>query len=108
MQTVHINDFFENTFGRNDFEEIDDNHFSLNRTIDYILKYMEKTGERVNYSRQIPTELMTAVKDSNVASDFIDYCYKMVLFDDVIDTDFDIIHKGSFDVLAKVPFNLRN
>lgn len=108
MQTAHVNDFFEKTFGRNDFEPIDDNAFSIKRSIDYILKYMEKTGENVVYNRHIATEIMTAVHDSNVAANLVDYVYKMVLFDDVIIEEFDVLDKGTNNILAHLPFYQRN
>ncbi len=94
MQVRHINTFFEQTFGRNDFEPLDDNNFSLNRTIDYILKYMEKDGERVIYSRGIPTELEAQIGTQDIASEFVDFVYKMVLFDDVFDDGADKLHKS--------------
>ena len=107
MQTRHVNDFFEKTFGRNDFEPLDDDKFSLQRTVDYILKYMEKTGERVFYSRHIPTEIMMAITDEDVSAEFIDYVCKMVLYDDVVDIGMDVLNKGRGNPLAKTLFKLR-
>jgi guanyl-specific ribonuclease Sa len=48
MQTTFQNSYFTERFGRNDFEPIDT--VDLASTASYLLKYIEKSGERIVYS----------------------------------------------------------
>lgn len=84
MQITHSNSFFERYFGRNDFEEMTETQLRYGNTLNYILKYIEKTGERIVYSRDIPTVICKKVSDSNVITEFTDYVEKFVFFDNVI------------------------
>lgn len=86
MQTANCNTFFLNAFGRNDMTEVQANEM----TIEYILKYIEKTGERIVYSRGIASEIIKEVCREDIATEFEDYILKMVLFDDTIDFERDI------------------
>ncbi len=47
-QITHQNTYFNERFGRSDFEEIEDN-VMLGKSVAYIMKYLEKTGERIVY-----------------------------------------------------------
>ena len=88
MQTAHENSFFAETFGRNDFEELKP---AMRRDcVGYILKYLEKTGERITYSRGIPAEMYMNVDKKDVITEMRDFVLKYVLFDDVIDWETDI------------------
>ena len=49
MVTTYSNTYFEEKFGRNDFEPIDSCK-DLGGSIAYITKYIEKTGERIMYT----------------------------------------------------------
>jgi len=93
MVITHPNPFFELKFGRNDFSRIDEKELRSGRTLSYILKYIEKTDERIIYSRGIPTDFMTVLNDSDIAAEMEDFVLKMILFDDVIDYERDVIHK---------------
>ena len=44
--------FFTERFGRNDFEPLDD--YVKNDALAYIMKYIEKTGEKIVYSKGLP------------------------------------------------------
>ena len=81
MQTANCNTFFLNAFGRNDMTQVDCNAM----TIEYILKYIEKTGEKIVYSRGIASEILKEVSTKDIATEFEDFILKMVLFDDTID-----------------------
>ena len=91
MQTRVENSFFEETFGRNDFEEMDMIEMRNGHTLEYILKYIEKTGERVVYSRGIPTQVCKALPESEIVGRLEDFLTKYVLFDDSIDWERDIM-----------------
>ncbi len=90
MQITHSNTFFADSFGRNDFEELNEKELRYGGTINYLLKYISKTGERIVYSRGIPTEICRKVKDKDIATSMLDYVTKYLLFDDVIDYERDI------------------
>ncbi len=49
MQVSTQCEYFTQRFGRNDFKELDPR--LLNESIKYLLKYIEKTGERIVYSK---------------------------------------------------------
>lgn len=85
MQITHPNSFFAANFGRNDFEEIDEMLVKYGNAMKYILKYIDKTDERIFYSRGIPSEICMRIQDKDIATGMDDYCPKFILFDDVID-----------------------
>ena len=88
MQETVENSFFAEVFGRNDFQAISRADLSRDQSpLDYMLKYIEKTGERITYSRDIPTELCREVFNEDVAAEMCDFVMKYVLFDDVFDHD---------------------
>lgn len=86
MQKANCNTFFLNAFGRNDMTEVQANEM----TIEYILKYIEKTGEKIVYSRGIASEIIKQVCRDDIATEYEDFIVKMVLFDDTIDFERDI------------------
>jgi len=88
MQVTHSNDFFERRFGRNDFEDITEIDLLSGRTLDYLVKYLGKTNERITYSRGIPSEILAYVERRDIVCSYIDFVTKCVLFDDCADKDF--------------------
>ena len=90
MQITHENSFFADRFGRNDFEEISPAELKHGNAISYLLKYIEKTGEKITYSRGIPAELYTTVESSDIICTIQNFVLKYVLFDNVIDWERDI------------------
>ena len=85
MQVTHPNTFFEDKLGRNDFEVLSDAELRRGTTMQYLLKYLEKTEERIIYSRGIPTEFTKIINDNDVICELVDFVTKFVLFNDVID-----------------------
>lgn len=85
MQTAHINSFFAKRFGRNDFSALSENDLKFGHAVEYITKYLNKTNERILYSRDIPSEFAMYVYKDDIASEYHDFLMKYVLFDDVID-----------------------
>lgn len=92
MQITHPNTFFEQSFGRNDFEELTEMQLRYGNQMEYILKYIGKTGERIAYSRGIPTEIEKEIAQTDVLCEFFDFVSKFVLADSVIDWQTDIMH----------------
>lgn len=99
MQVAHINSFFAKKFGRNDFAHLDENDIKFGGTIEYITKYLHKTNEKIVYSRGIPTELHLFIKTKDIATEYLDFVVKYVLFDDCISSDG--ICKGKKDIRYK-------
>ncbi len=91
MQTIHENDFFEKVFGRNDFEELNEMELRHGQTLNYLLKYIGKTGERIVYSRGIPTVIYRKLNDDEIVTEMIDFGTKYILFDDVLTWERDIM-----------------
>ena len=89
MQTTHINSFFEKTFGRNDFEELSQLDLKSGKAINYIIKYLAKTCEKIVYSRGIPTEIKKFIAFNDIVCTMFDFVQKFIFYDDVI-TDDDI------------------
>ena len=59
--------------------------------VNYILKYMRKTGERIVYSRGIPTEISKVLPEHVFVAEIQDdYVVKYVIFDNVIKWERDI------------------
>lgn len=84
MQITHSNSFFAEKFGRNDFEELSEYELKNGSALDYLTKYISKTNERIVYSRDIPSELTLIVNNEDIATEYLDYRTKYVLFDDFI------------------------
>jgi hypothetical protein len=92
VQITHSNNFFKKNFGRNDFEELNAMELKRGQTLNYILKYIGKTGERIVYSRGIPTEICKKLTEREIATEMTDYVKKFVLFDDTIEWERDVMH----------------
>lgn len=91
MQTRHENSYFEKRFGVNDFQELSDIQVRRGNAVGYILKYIGKTGDRVVYSRDIPTEIYKELDSHDIAGEIESFVTKYLLFDDVIDWERDVL-----------------
>ena len=91
VKETFSNDFFERKFGRNDFEELNIMEMKNGSAVAYILKYLRKTGERIVYSRGIPTEISKVLPEHVFVAEIQDdYVVKYVIFDNVIKWERDI------------------
>ena len=91
VKETFSNDFFERKFGRNDFEELNIMEMKNGNAVAYILKYLRKTGERIVYSRGIPTEISKVLPEHVFVAEIEDdYVVKYVIFDNVIKWERDI------------------
>ena len=79
MQTTYQNTYFLERFGRNDFEEI--NPQNLSQSISYITKYIEKSGERIVYSKNLPTYFISDILDDDIVCTIGIEDRKLLLFD---------------------------
>ena len=91
VKTRYENSFFQEAFGVNDFQEVSEMTVKHGHAFEYILKYMEKQGERIVYSRGIATEICKKMNGRAIITAFTDYVEKFVLFDDVISWETDIM-----------------
>lgn len=80
MQTTYQNTHFSRRFGRNDFKEIDKN--DVVQSVRYLLKYIEKSGERLVYGGDLPTYFKSDVMDEDIACHTGIDDRKALLFDD--------------------------
>ncbi|MBQ2718346.1 MAG: hypothetical protein IJF75_07090 [Clostridia bacterium] len=108
MQTTFCNDFFMQNFGRNDFKELNEMEVTHGNTIEYLLKYIGKSNERIIYSRGIATEVCLNLTESEIATTMFDYVQKFILFDKIIQWDIHIMNfkprqMSMFDMFCNYP-----
>lgn len=75
------NTFFNDRFGRSDFESIDDVD-RMGEALAYLIKYIEKTGEKIVYSRGLPQFFISDIMDEDIACRIGAEDKKLLLFDD--------------------------
>ena len=88
------NIYFNEKFGRSDFEKIDDER-KMGDAIAYLLKYIEKTGEKIVYSKGLPQYFVSDVFSSDVVTRIGQEDKKLLLYD-----DFNCIDEGC--IIGKV------
>ena len=99
---THQNSYFNERFGRSDFKPLDMR--SLGGAIAYIVKYLEKTGEKIVYSKGLPQYFVSDVMDEDVVCPFGLEDKKLLLFDDFLCWDEGIlIGAVSKDVIRQMP-----
>lgn len=80
MQTTLQNSYFTERFGRNDFEPI--GTVDLASTASYLMKYIEKSGERIVCSKGVKTFFISDILDEDVVCTIGNEDRKLLLFDD--------------------------
>ncbi len=75
------NTYFNERFGRSDFEKIED-YTMLGSSVAYLMKYLEKTGEKIVYSKGLPQYFISDVMDDDVVTTVGLEDKKLLLFDD--------------------------
>lgn len=103
MQTIYQNTFFLERFGRNDFREIENNAL-VYQAVQYILKYIRKTGEKVIYSKHIQTYFVSDILESDIVCTIGQEDRKLLLFDDFLCIDEGIVMgKVSPEIISEMP-----
>lgn len=74
------NSYFRERFGRNDFESMV-SEFMLDGAVTYILKYIEKSGEKIVYSRGLPQFFISDIMEDDVICRIGEEEQKLLLFD---------------------------
>ena len=75
------NTYFNNRFGRSDFQPIGSNR-DLMQEIQYICKYLEKTEEKIVYSKGLYQYFISDIMDDDVVCTIGQEEKKLLLFDD--------------------------
>ena len=79
MQVSTQCDYFTKRFGRNDFKELDPR--LLNESIKYLMKYIEKTGEKIVYSKGLYQYFISDIMDEDIVCTIGQEDKKLLLFD---------------------------
>ena len=79
-QTILQNSYFEERFGRNDFKEL--NEHKLGESLAYLMKYIEKSGEKIVYSKGLYQYFISDIMDEDVVTTIGQEDKKLLLFDD--------------------------
>ena len=102
-QITMQNSFFLKRFGRNDFEKITDEN-RVGDALSYLMKYIEKSGEKIVYSRGLPQFFISDVMEEDVACTMGEEQEKLVLHDDFgCWVDGEYMGKVSKETIAKMP-----
>ncbi len=75
------NMYFKEKFGRNDFERIEE-PTGLGKAMRYIMKYIEKSEEKIVYSKSLPQYFISDIMDEDVICPIGMENKKLLLFDD--------------------------
>ena len=103
VQYTVQNTYFNERFGRSDFEEIYNRSF-LGQCVAYLVKYLEKTGEKLVYSKGLPQYFVSDILDDDIVCTIGADNQKLLLFDDFKCFD-DGTYMGqvSKEVIAQMP-----
>ena len=103
VQTTLQNDYFRKHFGRNDFVEILQKE-RMGESVAYIMKYIEKTGEKIMYSKGLPQYFVSDILEEDVVCPYGLEDKKLLLFDDFSCWE-DGVYVGmvSQDTIAQMP-----
>ena len=81
MQVSYQSTYFNERFGRSDFKEINEDEKRLGAALAYILKYIEKTEERIVYSKGLPQYFISDIMEEDIVCGIGIEEKKLLLFD---------------------------
>lgn len=87
MQESNQSEYFNKRFGRSDFKEIDENEKKLGNALAYLMKYIEKTGEKIVYSKGLPQYFISDILSEDIVCTIGQEDKKLLLFDDFMCLD---------------------
>lgn len=103
MQTAHQNTYFLERYGRNDFQPLGSPE-EVQHSLGYLMKYIEKSGEKLIYGGKLPTYFVSDVIDEDILAPYGIDDRKAILADDFLCmVDGEVIGKVSPEVIAKMP-----
>lgn len=103
MQTTYQNTHFLKKFGRNDFEPLGRKE-EVTQSVRYLLKYIEKSGEKLIYGGKLPTTFDSDILDDDVICGYGVDDRKLILADNfTCIADGEIMGKVSPEIIEKMP-----
>lgn len=81
MVETYTSSYFEDRFGRNDFEPIESQAYK-GMALSYIMKYIEKSGEKIVFSKGLPQYFISDIMDEDIVCTIGQEDKKLLLFDD--------------------------
>ena len=81
-QITNQNTYFNERFGRSDFDEIKDPRRKGDAPA-YLLKYIEKTGEKIVYSKGLPQFVKSDIREEDIITAMGKEDNKLLLYDDL-------------------------
>ena len=103
MQTASQNTYFLERYGRNDFQKLVLPH-EVGDSLGYLMKYIEKSGERLVYGGKLPTYFESDVLDEDIIVPYGIDDRKAVLADDFLCmVEGEIMGRVSSEVIEKMP-----
>ena len=101
MQTAHQNTYFLERYGRNDFQPLGSPE-EVQHSLGYLMKYIEKSGEKLIYGGKLPTYFVSDVIDEDILAPYGIDDRKAILADDFLCmVDGEVMGKVSPEVIAK-------
>ena len=103
MQVTNQNTHFLKHFGRNDFKELKRNE-EVYMSVRYLMKYIDKTGERLIFGGKLPTYFEADIDDIDVVCPIGNGDKKLLLFDDfTLWLDWCLVGKVSKETIKQMP-----
>ncbi|MBQ7351244.1 MAG: hypothetical protein IJW59_00030 [Clostridia bacterium] len=103
MQVAHQNTYFRDRFGRNDFKSIESKEH-VNESKNYLMKYIEKTNEKIVYSKGLPTYFVSDILEEDVICTIGQEDRKILLFDNFTCLDEGlVVGKVSKETIEQMP-----
>ena len=103
MQVAHQNTYFLERFGRNDFKSIESKEH-VKKTKNYLMKYIEKSNEKIVYSKGLPTYFVSDILEEDVICTIGQEDRKILLFDNFTCLDEGlVVGKVSKETIEQMP-----
>ena len=103
MQTAYQNTYFLERYGRNDFQALG-SPMEVQHSLGYLMKYIEKSGERLIYGGDLPTYFVSDVMDEDVICPYGIDDRKAILADNfTCISDGEIMGTVSKEIIEKMP-----
>lgn len=103
MQVTNQNTHFLKQFGRNDFQALGRREEVI-FTVRYLLKYIEKSNEKLIYGGKLPTYFLADIDDEDIVCPIGNGDKKALLFDDfTLWDDWCLVGKVSSETIKQMP-----
>lgn len=83
-QMLHVNTWFEQVFGLNEFSSLNRDLLTCSDVIKYCSDYCFKSGDKVHYSRYLPSELEESVEQDKIYLSYVNKVNEYLIDDDTI------------------------